>query len=157
MSAPPSPPFPGPRLAPSPASPEAAVAPRPPTLVFIEDNDSCRRALSLLLAARGYHVLPARTGALALEESERHAGPVDLVISDLGLEDGPGDATVRRLRAARPGLPALYVSGRDATDPSVRRALRTGNALFLRKPFTLEALVHHIEQLLAEAASPPAD
>ncbi|MCV5968800.1 response regulator, partial [Lactococcus petauri] len=58
---------------------------RPPTqqrtILLVEDNESIRRAFTMLLEESGYHVAEAKTGAEALAATD--ADPPDLMILDL--------------------------------------------------------------------------
>lgn len=126
------------------------------TILVVEDDEMSRRALCLFLEGRGHKVLQARGGADALKACAAHAGPIDLVLADLGLADCSGDQLVAQVRAVRPGVAALYISGRDRSDPTVKRALEGPRTAFLCKPFELDDLVKTIRDLLDEDPAPRA-
>lgn len=67
------------------------------SLLFIEDDDGIRLALSLALEDEGYSVREAANGADGLAEFERE--PADLVLLDLRLPDMSGFEVCRSLRA----------------------------------------------------------
>jgi signal transduction histidine kinase/ActR/RegA family two-component response regulator len=149
--------------------PEPAVElPRPATLprgsetiLLVEDEEAVRELVRETLGAQGYVAIEARHGAEALVLAERHAGPIDLVLTDVVMPGLGGRELVERLQGTRPGLRALFISGYGA-DTLVRRgALRYG-AEYLAKPFTAAALATRVRRVLDRrdpegAGWPPAD
>ena len=126
-------------LLPLPLAPIAAPAGHE-TILFVEDNPAVRHAVSRMLTEAGYHVLPAASGAEALELAR---GRVDLVVSDLVMPGMGGRMLVNRLRAGHPNLRALFISGveRDAS------VVPSGTA-FLPKPFGADALLRAVRAVL---------
>jgi DNA-binding response OmpR family regulator len=84
------------------------------------------------------------------DEDEKAA--FDLVVTDVLMPRGSGRSVVERLRAARPGLPALYVSGYTDAPPETLFA-GGGPDAFLAKPFTLRELAARIRDLLRSSPS----
>jgi PAS domain S-box-containing protein len=113
------------------------------TILLVEDHDDLRDMLGGLLTARGYRLLSARHGAEALELSERHQGPIHLLITDLVMPGIGGRELGKRLTTLRRELRVLYVSGYSDEPVPVEE----GSA-FLQKPFTSEALSQAIGTLL---------
>ena len=75
-------------------------------------------------------------------------GPIDLVVSDIGLPGGvSGIQVARQLRQRAPRLPVLFITGftEEALDPG--EVLGPGLEL-MTKPFGLEALVHKVSAML---------
>ena len=86
------------------------------------------------------------SGAVQAIEMLSHGTPLDLLISDLDMPGVKGDEMVRRIRAARPDLKVLYVTGHidllmDA------RPLWEGEA-FLEKPFNAAGLREAVARLV---------
>jgi PAS domain S-box-containing protein len=135
-----------------PADP-AAPAPAPggrETVLFVEDAEVLRDLLQRVLAQGGYHVLAAADGLDALARVEAHAGPIDLVVTDVIMPGLSGPEFAARLRERRPGIRVLYVSGHAAD------ALGEGpqpDGAFLAKPFTPHALLQKVREVLD--APPP--
>ncbi len=98
-------------------------------VVLVADEDAAVRAvMCLALRARGYTVHEASGADAAVAVARDHPGPIHLAVADVP----PGAAALPgRLRAARPGLRVLVVSGGDNAD----RAGEAGEG-FLAKPFT---------------------
>jgi DNA-binding response OmpR family regulator len=89
--------------------------------------------------------LSARDPDEAVTVSQRHEGPIALIIADLLAPGVAGDGLVRRLGPRRSGAGVLYLSG-DLEDSLEHRGLRRGVG-FLRKLFTVDARIHKIHQM----------
>jgi two-component system, cell cycle sensor histidine kinase and response regulator CckA len=119
------------------------------TLLLVEDETAVRSSTRRLLERHGYAVLEARHGADALRTVDEAGHEVDLVVTDVVMPEMGGRELVDRLRARRPGLKVLYMSGYTqkaiATDGIMPP--RTG---FVEKPFTMEQLLRRLRELLDE-------
>jgi DNA-binding NtrC family response regulator len=76
---------------------------------------------------------------------ERHAGAIDLVLTDVVMPLMSGVELADRLRAMRPGLRVLFMSGY----PDERGASRTVSITKLPKPFTPDSLLQQVRNALA--------
>lgn len=112
-----------------------------PTLLIVEDEGIVSRFLAAVLEREGYAVVCAATAADALERLAETSS-IELLITDLTLPGIDGIELIRRAREHRPCLAALVVSGYPVDE---RRLLPTG---FLQKPFSAQALVEKVRQLL---------
>src|SRR4051812_23976268 len=108
------------------------------SILIVDDDHDVRQALRTLLTRCGHDVLEAADGVLAMDHC-RHRAP-DLVITDLFMPEKDGLELLLELRALRPGLPIITMSGGAATrsldllaDTRMLGAVRT-----VAKPFTLE-------------------
>jgi two-component system, cell cycle sensor histidine kinase and response regulator CckA len=97
------------------------------------------------LEVLGYRVLSAPDGLAALELAARHEGEIDMLLTDVIMPSLGGHELAERLKGAIPGLRVAFVSG-YAGDAIALRKL--GNARFLHKPFTLEALARLVRGVL---------
>jgi len=122
------------------------------TILLAEDDDCVRAAVTRMLAARGYRVLVARNGPEAIALAERHAGSIDLVLSDVIMPGSAGPEVVARVRQYFPTARVLVMSG--YTDHAVLRsgALQAGMN-FIQKPFAPEALALKVRAVLDAPAS----
>jgi DNA-binding response OmpR family regulator len=115
------------------------------TILLVEDDVQVRTIARRALIRYGYSVLEAADvdTALALEAS--HAGPIDLLITDVVLPLGSGGELAVALRARRPDLPAIFMSGY----PEDRMPLlQEAGDTFLQKPFGLESLTRKVRETL---------
>jgi two-component system cell cycle sensor histidine kinase/response regulator CckA len=119
------------------------------TLLLVEDEAAVRSSARRLLERHGYTVLEARHGADALRLVEEGGPEVDLVLTDLVMPEMGGRELVERLRARRPNLKVLYMSGytEKAITPDGVMPPRTG---FVEKPFTVEQLLRRLREILDE-------
>ena len=109
-------------------------------VLLVEDDRELRATLSQALAVEGYDVLPAASLADA-QALLRHAGPggVQLVLLDLGLPDGDGEALLATLRRDS-GTPLIVISARQG-DAQKIRLLDAGADDYLGKPFGIGELL----------------
>ena len=138
-----SPPAPDPAL-------QAGLPLRGVTLLAVEDSRFTCDALRLIVTPAGARLRRAET--LATARSHLDCYRPDLMIVDLGLPDGRGEALIAE--GAALGLPVLGISG----DPDGRAsALEAGAIAFVEKPITsIAALLRLIRQLVAGAGAVPA-
>jgi signal transduction histidine kinase len=117
------------------------------TILLVEDEEGVRELARDILRANGYTVLEARNGNEALLISERHQGPLDLLLTDVVMPRMSGCELAERLGPLRSDLSVLYMSG--YTDDAVIRhgAFGSGTA-FLQKPFTPAALAQRVRETL---------
>jgi len=111
------------------------------TVLLIEDDRELRATLREALAVENYRVLAAASlaDARALLTHAGETGGIDLVLLDLGLPDGDGEALLATLRRER-GMPVIVISARHSEDPKIR-LLDAGADDYLVKPFSLGELL----------------
>jgi signal transduction histidine kinase/CheY-like chemotaxis protein len=117
------------------------------TILLAEDDDALRSLGARVLGAFGYKVLVARTGADAVRIVAAHAGPIDLVATDVVMPEMSGSQLVEKVLKARPGIRVLYMSG-YTDDEVMRRGVIDGQTTFLQKPFTPDMLAHKVRAVL---------
>src|SRR5204863_9100596 len=121
--------------APQPGAAVASVAgDGSETVLLVEDEAMVRTLARKALEAHGYQVLEAGAAPAALELSERHVGPINLLLTDVVMPGMSGRELAHRLLELRGTLRVLYMSG--YTDDAVLRhgVLEEGMA-YLQKPF----------------------
>ncbi len=117
------------------------------TILLAEDEPGIRRTTKRALEARGYEVMVAEDGAVALELFRRHRSEIDLVISDLVMPNLGGRQLVEALRAEGSGVRVLFTSGYSSDTVSGDSEFPPGVA-FLQKPWTLDDLFARVRELL---------
>jgi signal transduction histidine kinase len=120
------------------------------TVLIAEDEDAVRRLTKRLLEKCGYTVLVASSGAEAQQIADMHRGPIHLLVTDMVMPRMSGRELARRLVAAHPEMRVLFLSGyTDATATSI--GLLEEHAAFLQKPFSNDALVRRVRDVLDAA------
>jgi two-component system, NtrC family, sensor kinase len=131
--------------------PKMAKVPAGSTVLVVDDEAPVREVAAAALRRQGYTVLVAGNGAEAISIVQSNAGPLDGVLLDLTMPDMDGVSTLNALRASRPGLRAVLMSGYDQFE-ALRRFDGLGLTGFLQKPFSVESLREKIGLLRAAAA-----
>jgi DNA-binding response OmpR family regulator len=114
------------------------------TLLFIEDDDQIRLALSMALEDEGYKVREAADGRAGLAEFAEHE--IDLVLLDLRLPDMSGFDVCRALRA-RSIVPIIIITAQTDTHDLVA-GLEAGADDYVTKPVVPKELAARIRALL---------
>jgi len=115
------------------------------TVMLVEDEEIIREFVARLLSSRGYEVSRAACGAEALEILGNGVGEIGLLITDITMPGMNGRELADRVRDMRPEVKVLYISG-FASNADLYRDDK--QAHFLQKPFTSEALLREVEQLI---------
>jgi signal transduction histidine kinase len=116
------------------------------TVLLVEDETPLRKLISQVLKSAGHTVLEAASGDEALALSARHAGTIDLLLTDVIMPGMNGPELVARLRGRRPSMTIVFMSGYDKE--LVGKQDLGASASFLPKPFSPRALLHRIDSLL---------
>ncbi|TWA71848.1 PAS domain S-box-containing protein [Azospirillum baldaniorum] len=122
--------------------------PRPATILLVEDEALVRMATATVLEHAGFRIMEASSGPDALDAFAREP-EVDLVLTDYAMPGMTGLELVRELRARRPGLPVLMVTGYA----EIQRASALDGLPILQKPYQADELVARIRAALP--AAPP--
>jgi PAS domain S-box-containing protein len=123
------------------------------TILVAEDERAVRHFVERVLTAAGYRVLTAANGeeALALARTLEH---VDLLFTDMVMPGMRGPELAKELAAERPGLRTIYASG-YTDDAMFRNQAAEGPPPYVAKPFTAEALLARVREVLDAPGSPP--
>ncbi len=120
------------------------------TILLVEDEEAVGEVVRSMLVELGYHVLLARGGEEALAISRAREGPIDLLVSDVVMPNLSGPVLAERIRAERPGIRVIFVSG-YADETLERYGARASGSPLLAKPFTREMIGAKIRQVLGGA------
>jgi PAS domain S-box-containing protein len=132
--------------------PAGAVRPAPGsgTVLLVEDEAALRRAAQRLLERNGYRVLTAVHGEEAMGVYFRHAGAIDLVLSDVVMPHMSGGQLYNALRAQGEQVPFIFMSGYIGEEGHNLLELPEGVPL-LPKPWGVEDLLHRVAAALTGA------
>lgn len=115
------------------------------TVLLVEDDPSVSHIISTALKAEGMAVdscktVPDRDALLA-------SGKYDLLITDVGLGEEDGIATLDAVKTRDPDLPIIVISAQNTLNTAVR-ASETGAFEYFPKPFDLDELVEVVQQAM---------
>ncbi|HFQ81048.1 MAG TPA: sigma-54-dependent Fis family transcriptional regulator [Desulfobacterales bacterium] len=122
-------------------------------ILIVEDERETRISMFEFLNDKGYQVMVAENGHMALDMLDNT--PVDLVISDIRMPEMSGLELLRRLRIKDPALPVIIVTGFAGVDTAVE-AMKRGAYDYVLKPFPEEVIGETVRQALmvGQAALP---
>ncbi len=121
-----------------------------PRILIIDDHDSMREGMAVVLKKKGYEVAAVRSGADGLDAYKKAS--FDLVITDLKMEKMDGIEVVRQLRALDPQAVLMVVTAFGTIETAVA-AMQLGAYDFITKPFPPEVLRAKVEQGLEVAST----
>ncbi|MCB9680354.1 MAG: response regulator [Alphaproteobacteria bacterium] len=119
-----------------------------PVVLVVDDEPLVRRVVHRVLDKAGHDVLLATSGTEALDLL-RGGQPVDLIVSDVMMDDMVGPRFVAQAREICPDARVLFMSGETPENlPEV--GLDKTRTAFLEKPFAREAFLEQVQTLLAD-------
>ncbi|HSS41032.1 MAG TPA: ATP-binding protein [Solirubrobacterales bacterium] len=119
-------------------------------VLVVEDEPEVRRMAERILTKAGYSVIGTSKGAEAVQICENEAQPIDLLLTDVIMPGMLGTELVEAMREQRPELRVVYMSGYSHEVLAPQTALGNGESSFLEKPFSAEALLRTIDDLIGE-------
>ncbi len=122
-------------------------------ILIIDDDELLRQMLRLTLRNFGYEVADAANGREGL--TRHRAAPADLVLTDLIMPEQEGLETIQAFRRHHPTVKIIAMSGggRFSAQDVLGAARFLGANRTLEKPFSNEALIGAIKELVPEASN----
>jgi CheY-like chemotaxis protein len=115
-------------------------------------------ALADLLEDEGYAVTIASNGASALAQARRMGHTLDLLVTDLNMPEMSGEDLIHALRADRPDLPIVVITG-SAPFGGLEELRRQGGGhrpfALLHKPLDYSALLDTLRCAVADKRLSP--
>ncbi|MDH3975563.1 MAG: sigma-54 dependent transcriptional regulator [Deltaproteobacteria bacterium] len=115
------------------------------SILIVDDNESIRVTLSILLKNAGHEVFEAKDGREAIERLKGE--PYDLVITDLKMGKIGGMEVVKAARASIPPIEVIVVTAYGSIETAVK-AVKIGAFDFITKTFETNELLHVVERAL---------
>jgi len=119
----------------------------PPVILLVEDEPVVREVTRQVLLHGGYRVLESSNAAEALALARKHAGEIDLLLTDVIMPEMNGAELAGQLQEMQPGLLTIFMSGYAEAD--VARRMNRTSAIHIQKPFTVHALLSRVAEALA--------
>jgi CheY-like chemotaxis protein len=110
------------------------------TVLLVDDEPSVRMVVRQTLESSGYRVLTASDGASAVSVYAERAGEIALVLTDMMMPGMDGADAIRALKAINSKARIVAASGM-MTEERMAKASASGAIGFLRKPYTLDAML----------------
>jgi nitrogen-specific signal transduction histidine kinase/ActR/RegA family two-component response regulator len=120
----------------------------PATILLVEDEEPLRRVAQRVLERFGFTVVTAGDGLEALELLRERPAAFDLVLTDMVMPRLGGVPLLEALRALRPDIRILCMSGYPARDTAPHGGVLE-NVPFLPKPWTMDGLIAKVDETLA--------
>jgi PAS domain S-box-containing protein len=118
------------------------------TVMLVDDSPMVGRFAQRALERLGYTVITCQSGEEALRRERAHAGPIDLLVTDVVMRGINGRELAEELQRRRLGMGVLYSSGYNENVVIKHGVIRQG-IHFLGKPYTLEQLAAAVRRALS--------
>ncbi len=115
------------------------------TILVIDDNDTIRDGLALVVKKLGHAPVTAASGAAGIDAFKKHRA--DFVITDLKMEGGTGVDVLKGISALDPDVPIMIITGFGTVETAVE-AMKLGAFDFLTKPIQPEVVRLKVERAL---------
>ncbi|WP_313438046.1 two-component system response regulator GlrR [Atlantibacter hermannii] len=119
---------------------------KPARLLLVDDDPGLLKLLGLRLTSEGYSVETAASGLEGLRVLGREQ--IDLVISDLRMDEMDGMQLFSEIQKVQPGLPVIILTAHGSI-PDAVAATQQGVFSFLTKPVDKDALYQAIDDALS--------
>ncbi|EKK5495010.1 two-component system response regulator GlrR [Enterobacter hormaechei] len=118
-------------------------------LLLVDDDPGLLKLLGMRLVSEGYSVVTAESGQEGLKVLSREK--IDLVISDLRMDEMDGLQLFTEIQKQQPGMPVIILTAHGSI-PDAVAATQQGVFSFLTKPVDKDALYKAIDSALEHAA-----
>ena len=116
-------------------------------ILIAEDEPLVREAAARMLQRHGYRVLLAADCEQAVQMFQHSQGVIQLLLADVVMPRMSGRDLATQLKAAKPELKILLMSGYTADVVARQRGLEPGTSI-IAKPFTMRTLLARVRDLL---------
>lgn len=120
-------------------------------VLVVEDEPEVQATLCDMLAQGGHETISARTGQAALEDVRNQS--YDVLVTDIVMREVDGWQIIRWLRANRPAVPVIAISG-GARALHPETALNLGKAYGAHRVLTKPVSGHDLLRAVAELLRP---
>ena len=114
-------------------------------VLVVDDNDSVREVLTILLSRRGYRCESATNGIEAMQKVGQ--SNFDAVITDLQMPEMDGIGLTRELHEHFSGLPVMLMTG-QLDDNLLESAIGAGAREVIIKPFEIPEFMVRLHRML---------
>jgi len=115
-------------------------------ILVVDDEAQIRELLAVYLGRQGYEVSTAASSAETMRLVD--ASPIDLVVLDIGLAEEDGLRLLPTLKARRPNLRVVMLTGMGFVEELLQEASQKGADGYVSKVLPLEELLLAIQRAL---------
>jgi PAS domain S-box-containing protein len=133
---------------PEPAPGQAPGGGAGETVLVVEDEPAMREVTRRILSRNGYRVITAANGREAIEVAANQAHGIDVVLTDVVMPQMLGKEAAERIRALRPGVKVLFMSGYTQGLLDSQGVVAAGVNL-IEKPFTEKSLLAKLREVIS--------
>jgi two-component system cell cycle sensor histidine kinase/response regulator CckA len=117
------------------------------TVLVVEDEPLVRALTARILREQGYTVLEASNGREGLRTAREFDGEIHMVLTDVVMPEMSGKVLASQIKAARPDIKVLFISG-YTDDAIVHHGILESNIAFLQKPFAAGVLASKVRDVI---------
>src|SRR3989338_8737013 len=118
-------------------------------VLVVDDEDSIREFLEIMLKREGYAVEVAASAQAAIEKLNQQ--PVDIVVTDIAMPEMNGIELLGRIKQLRVDMAVIVMTAHGSTNSAVE-AMKLGASDYLTKPFQIEEMKIAIQSALKSVA-----
>jgi CheY-like chemotaxis protein len=122
-------------------------SPKGETILVVDDEAELREIARRIFTRNGYHVIVAESGPEAIEITRGHRGDIHLLVTDVVMPHMLGKEVAERIRAIKPAIEVLFISGFARRVLTTQGMLDAGVAL-VEKPFSEAGLMETAARVL---------
>ncbi|TET66938.1 MAG: response regulator [Dehalococcoidia bacterium] len=115
------------------------------SILIVDDDESTRKSLALILGKKGYETGTAGTGREALERVQERFFNVALL--DIKLPDMEGVELLMPLKRMHPEMSVLMITGHSSLESAVRSSLE-GALAYITKPLNMDSVLTAVRKAL---------
>ena len=116
-------------------------------ILVVDDEETVREVARRALEPKGYQVLEAQDGRMALALLKQHAGAIGLVLLDMTMPRMGGEEAFHEMRQIQPDLRVILSSGYHEAE-AMSRFMGKGLKGFIQKPYGPRELVAKVQEVL---------
>jgi len=125
-------------------------------ILVVDDEESNRDVVRLMLERGGYRVRTADDGEAGVAAVREASGDIDAIVLDLAMPRMGGEEALEAIRSIRPDVPVVVMSG--YSEQEIGEIFPNGTiSSFLHKPFCSTDLLARVAEALASARPPSSD
>ena len=127
---------------------EGVVFGKGETLLLVEDEPAIIKMCQTMLKKLGYNVLIAHIPDEAVNLASEHSGIIHLLMSDVIMPGMNGRDLADKLKAIRPDIRVLFMSGYTANVIANHGVVQDEGEHFIQKPFSMKKLSVKVREAL---------